>query len=247
MVAPEWFPPLERLLWRSFKTLWSWSGFAPAAVAVTIVVFVSRLLVRNRDAHKRRYRQFSFGEFLKDIGDELRPTITGWTTILTLVLWALCYGVAIATTVYQQHNELVAQLAQAKVERRNKTSGPSSEDAAAMARRLKVAEVAALEEAQDSAYADAPYCRRLIFQTDREINPVELLIFLSGPLKYANVYGQRIGTQGGAEIDKRDTSRITVSVKGIGEPLLTPSMPLVIRACSDNEFHLLKFVRDGAQ
>ena len=109
----------------------------------------------------------------------------------------------------------------------------------------KVAQITVVEEAQDSAYPDAPYCQRLVFQTDLAVNPVDLLIVLSGPVKYAGVIEQKVGSQGSTEVDKRDASRVRVLVRGMGDPLLSPSMPLVVRVCADREFHLKSFARNA--
>jgi vacuolar-type H+-ATPase subunit H len=110
-----------------------------------------------------------------------------------------------------------------------------------------VADVRLNWERQDSVRPDAPYCQKVILQSDVSINPVGFLISFSAPIKSVTTLGIRIAYQGEFKIDGRDQKTIRIAAMGIGDALLKPDYPLAILVCSDQDFKPLKLTRAVVQ
>jgi hypothetical protein len=119
MAVPEWLPHLERLLCRSWRTLWSWSGLGWAAVTISVVIFVRTLYSQAAESYKKRYSGFSMGGIMRETRHALYPTVASRSTRLAIYGWAVLFAVAVGMTVYKDHDGLV--LAKKKLREDNKT------------------------------------------------------------------------------------------------------------------------------
>jgi hypothetical protein len=108
VAAPEWLSQLWHILWRSWQTLWSWSGLGWAAVGVTAINFLYAIGERAISAYRRRYTSSSWRGAVNEVQHALGPSIKSRSTWVAIAAWALFFGVALTVTVHRDHRELVA-------------------------------------------------------------------------------------------------------------------------------------------
>ena len=106
---PEWLQHLEHFLVRLSRTLLSWSGFGIAALVVTAVTFLANLYSQSKASALKRYASPSRMQVMKEFGVVIRPTISSVPTLITLAAWLIVFLVAVAVTVYRDHEALVGE------------------------------------------------------------------------------------------------------------------------------------------
>jgi hypothetical protein len=95
------------LLLASGETLWSWSGVGIAALIVSLLAFCSKLTVNVRARCEKRYREITWQQVLQELGSALGSTLLSFPSTIAIGAWIILYGVAMGTTVYRDHSELV--------------------------------------------------------------------------------------------------------------------------------------------
>jgi hypothetical protein len=107
---PDWVFHLENFLGRYERALLSWSGFGIAAIAVSLVTFLSNLFLQAHTTYRQRYTSRSLSGFMKELRNALRPTLESLLTKIACAAWAIVFLVALGVTVYSDHMELVRNI-----------------------------------------------------------------------------------------------------------------------------------------